>query len=317
MRESLLRQAIGLFPQRKLAVIGDLMLDVYEYGLVSRLSPEAPVPVVRMESRLSLPGGAANAARNARACGASVALFGLVGDDAAGREVLGLLRRDGIDISGVFTDPDRPTTEKKRIVGPDGHMLRVDYESTLPLSDAVSGKISAAFAAALDGCAAIVIADYAKGVMTGVLADQILTAAQAAGIPVVVDTKPAHAPFYRGAAALTPNAQEALEMSGADNLAVAGPALTRLFGAPVVVTRGADGMSLYSDAPPLHIPAKPVAVADVSGAGDTATVGVALGLATGLDLADAMRLANLMAALAVAKKGTATVTADELLMCDL
>jgi rfaE bifunctional protein kinase chain/domain len=317
MHQSLFRQAIALFPQRKLAVIGDLMLDVYEYGLVSRLSPEAPVPVVRMERRLSLPGGAANAARNARACGASVVLFGLVGDDPAGREVRGLLKQDGIDVSGIFSDPDRPTTEKKRIVGPDGHMLRVDYESTRPLPDALSRKIADAFAAALEGCAAIVIADYAKGVMTGALANQILTAAKAAGIPVVVDTKPANAPLYRGPAALTPNAQEAREMAGADDLAVAGPALTRLFGAPVVITRGAEGMSLYSDAPPLHIPARQVAVADVSGAGDTVTVGVALGLATGLGLPDAMRLANLMAALVVAKKGTATVTAEELLRAEL
>jgi D-beta-D-heptose 7-phosphate kinase/D-beta-D-heptose 1-phosphate adenosyltransferase len=271
-----------------------------------------------MESRLSVPGGAGNAARNALACGAAVALFGLVGDDAAGREVLDLLRRDGVNTGGILTDPQRQTTEKKRIVGPDGHMLRVDYESTQPAGQALSEKIADAFTAALAGCDAIVIADYAKGVLTPSLAAQILAAARAAGIPVVVDTKPAHAPFYRDVAVLTPNAQEAREMAGADDLDIAGPALARLFAAPVMVTRGADGMSLYAQqGAPRHILAHPVTVADVSGAGDTATVGMALGLASGLDLGEAMQLANLMAALAVAKKGTAVVTAEELLRAQL
>ncbi len=313
MRELPIRQAVEAFPGKKLAVIGDVMLDVFEYGHVSRLSPEAPVPVVRMESRLSVPGGAANSARNARACGAAVILFGVIGNDAAGREVLALLERDGIETGGVFGDPDRPTTEKKRIVGPDGHMLRVDYEKTEALRPELTQAIWDGFAAALPGCAAVVIADYAKGVMSPGLAKRIVEAAAAAGIPVVVDTKPVNAGFYRNISAVTPNAQEAREMAGLEDLDAAGAALAGLFGAPVIVTRGAEGMSLYSGAAPLHVPARPVEVVDVSGAGDTATVGVALGLAAGLGLADAMGLANLMAALAVAKKGTAMVTAEELL----
>jgi D-beta-D-heptose 7-phosphate kinase/D-beta-D-heptose 1-phosphate adenosyltransferase len=311
--QAAIRQAIAAFPQKTVAVLGDLMLDVYEYGVVARLSPEAPVPVVRMEQRVALPGGAANAARNARACGAKVTLFGVVGDDAAGRELLALTGKDGVATRAVFTDPTRPTTEKKRIVGPEGHMLRVDYESVASIGDALSTRIATALAAALPGASALIIADYAKGVMSRKLAEKALALARAAGIPVVVDTKPAHADFYAAPTVLTPNAQEARAMAGTDDLLAAGAALVRRFGAPVIVTRGAEGMSLFSDAPPLHLDAIPVEVADVSGAGDTVTVGVALGLAAGLDLADAMRLANTMAAVAVSKKGTAAVSAGELL----
>jgi D-beta-D-heptose 7-phosphate kinase/D-beta-D-heptose 1-phosphate adenosyltransferase len=308
-----IRQAIATFPQKTVTVLGDLMLDVYEYGVVARLSPEAPVPVVRMEQRLPLPGGAANAARNAGACGARVMLFGVVGDDAAGRELLDLIGRDSIATQGIFTDPSRPTTEKKRIVGPEGHMLRVDYESVAAISDALSDRIATALAAALPDASALVIADYAKGVMSPRLAETAIALARAAGIPVVVDTKPAHADFYAAPTVLTPNAQEARTMAGTDDLTAAGAALVRRFSAPVIVTRGAEGMSLFSNAPPLHLPAVAVKVADVSGAGDTVTVGVALGLAAGLDLAGAMRLANFMAAVAVSKKGTAAVSAAELL----
>ncbi|HWY61239.1 MAG TPA: PfkB family carbohydrate kinase [Rhizomicrobium sp.] len=313
MRRATIEDAIRSMSSRRVAVLGDIMLDIWEYGGISRLSPEAPVPVVQMQSRIAMLGGAANAARNARSCGAAVTLFGVIGADRSADEVRGLLAESGIEGSGVFVDAGRPTTQKRRIVGPDGHLLRVDHESTSVIPGDLTRKISAALASAMAGTDALVISDYAKGVMTAELAEQAIALARQAGIPMVVDTKPAHASFYKRPTVVTPNAQEALEMTASSSLAVAGNRLVEVFGAPAIVTSGADGMSLFGDGEPLHIPALDVAVADVSGAGDTVTMGVALGLSAGLGLADAMRLANLMAGHVVAKKGTAAVTAQELL----
>lgn len=313
MRRSTIEDAIRTMSSRRVAVLGDIMLDIWEYGGITRLSPEAPVPVVQMQSRIAMLGGAANAARNARSCGASVALFGVIGADGSGDEVRSLLTESGIDGGGVFVDAGRPTTQKRRIVGPDGHLLRVDHESTSVIPGELTRKIAAALAAGIAGVHAMVISDYAKGVMTPELAGQAIALARQAGIPMVVDTKPAHASFYRRPTVVTPNAQEAFAMTASSSLAVAGNRLVELFGAPAIVTRGEGGMSLFGEGEPLDIPALDVAVADVSGAGDTVTMGVALGLSAGLSLGDAMRLANVMAGLVVAKKGTAVVTAEELL----
>jgi rfaE bifunctional protein kinase chain/domain len=312
LMKSMLKDAIQTFPKKRLAVIGDIMLDIWEYGQISRQSPEAPIPVVQMESKSVMLGGAANAALNGATCGASIQLFGVVGADVAAQEVRSLLQANGIHHGAVLVDPARPTTQKQRIVGPNGHLLRVDYERRTAIPEELAQDILVRFDSCIAEFDAVVISDYAKGVMTMNLATQIISHAEKAGVPVVVDTKPHQAHFYKGATVLTPNLKEAYEIAGSEDLLVAGAKLVELFGA-VIVTRGADGMTYFGNGAPLHIAAANAVVEDVSGAGDTATMGVALGLAAGLTLADAALLANVMASLVVSKKGTASVTRAEIL----
>lgn len=306
------------------AVVGDLMLDRYLFGESSRISPEAPIPVVRVVREEERPGGAASVAMNAAALGARVRIVGAVGDDDAGRRLCGLLRAAGVDVSGVVTLRGRTTTQKTRVLA-EGRahrnrqqMVRVDHEDTTACDAAAVASLVAACAAAMPGAGAAIVSDYAKGVVTQETMRGVVRSAAAAGAPVLVDPKGSDYSRYRGAALVTPNRSEAHEASGiapadARSAAAAARAIIERAGvAAALVTLDRDGMVLVTaDGREEVVPTTPREVYDVTGAGDVviATLGVAL--ADGLDMGDAVHLANAAAGVEVGKVGAVPVTRSE------
>jgi D-beta-D-heptose 7-phosphate kinase/D-beta-D-heptose 1-phosphate adenosyltransferase len=303
-----------------IAVIGDLMLDHFVIGRVDRISPEAPVPVVRFERDEFRLGGAANVAANVRALDGVPLVVGCVGTDETAATFRRLLLERGITDDRLVADGSRPTTRKVRVVTTRNQQVaRVDYEDESPLSVAVAGQVAAAVRAACADAAAIVLSDYRKGVVTPAV---IAAAREAAGTsPIVVDPKVPDAARYAGVTVLTPNHHEAELMTGtriqsADDCRAAARALHSTTGANVLITWGEHGMWVFdasgTSAIDLHIPATAREVADVTGAGDTVVATLALALANGASLSDAARLANRAAGIVVGKFGAATVTREEL-----
>ncbi len=292
----------------RVTVVGDVMLDRYVYGEVDRVSPEAPIPVLRIVRESAMLGGAGNVARNLVALGAVPRLVGAVGDDAAGREIEALCAKDGIECR-LVREPGRETTVKTRYVSGGQQLLRADRETTRPT--AVAADL---VAAASDGAGAIVLSDYGKGVVTG----EVAAALRATATPLVVDPKGRDWDRYAGATLVTPNKRELAEAGHAalaDDaaLAAAARALMERHGiGGLLVTRGAEGMTLVGPAGETHLPAEAREVFDVSGAGDTVVAVVAAGLAAGLDAEDAARLANIAAGIVVGRSGTAVAYAAEL-----
>ncbi len=308
------------FAGRRMVVIGDLMLDAYMIGETRRISPEAPVPVVEVAERNERPGGAANTALNLAALGARPALVGVLGEDAEGERLLDLLGRAGIDTTFIVRDPTRPTTSKTRIIARGQQIVRIDSEVRAPLAApqelALMGALRDALAAA-DGC---VLSDYHKGVLTPRLSAEAMALARRSSCPVVVDPKGTDFSRYRGCTVVTPNVHELEAAAGMTAeteellLAAAARLLQVLEGAAVLITRGAGGMTLVRDqVPPRHISTVAQRVYDVTGAGDTVASTLALGLAAGVPLEQAMELANHAAGVVVGKMGASTVTCDELL----
>jgi D-beta-D-heptose 7-phosphate kinase/D-beta-D-heptose 1-phosphate adenosyltransferase len=304
---------------QRVLVVGDVMLDQNLWGQVRRISPEAPVPVVELERETAEPGGAANNAANAAAVGACAMLGGVVGDDAEGRRLRTLLGERHVDASGLVTEPGRPTTTKTRVVAHNQQVVRVDRERTSPITPESETALLRWAEGHLRGVGACIISDYAKGVVTSSLAQGVIAAARAVGVPVVVDPKGTDYARYRGAAVVTPNLHEAelaarrTARTDAELAELAAALSEELGGAALLVTRGAAGMSLFTpDVEPAHVRAEAHQVYDVTGAGDTAITFLALALAAGAPLPVAMRLANRAAGVVVGKVGTATVTLDEL-----
>lgn len=303
----------------RVLVLGDLMLDRYVTGEVRRISPEAPIPVLRAETRRAVLGGAGNVAANIASLGARAELVGLLGDDAAGRECESLLAAHPGIAARLVRSAARPTTVKTRFMSGGHQLLRLDEEVSEPADPEARAALLAAFAAALPGAGAVVLSDYGKGVLCDPVLRGAIAAARAAGVPVVADPKRADFAGYAGVAVLTPNL---LEVSAATGIAAgtdagaaaAGARALALSGAgAVLVTRSERGMTLVRpDAAPLHVPARAHAVADVSGAGDTMAAALAIALASGAPLPEAAALANAAAGLAVTKPGTATVRHAEL-----
>ncbi len=293
----------------RVAVVGDVMLDRYVYGEVERVSPEAPIPILRITRESAMLGGAGNVARNLVALGAVPLLVGTIGDDAAGREIEALCARDGIACR-LVREAGRETTLKTRYVSGGQQLLRADRETTR----ATTAAAEIAAAAVADGAGAVVLSDYGKGVVTS----EVAAALQATGTPVVVDPKGADWARYAGAALVTPNKRELAEASrGAlgDDAALAAAAralMARHRIAQILVTRGAEGMTLVGPTGETHLPAEAREVFDVSGAGDTVVAVVAAGLAAGLAAEDAARLANVAAGIVVGRSGTAVAYADEI-----
>lgn len=303
---------IRAFAKQRIGVLGDVMLDIFDYGRVERESPEAPVPIVNVYERRMMPGGAGNVAVNARMLAAVVDLVGTIGDDPAGATLTKLLWDAGIELS-LVTAEDRPTTEKHRVLKDGTHILRVDHENNRPVGEDCEREIIAHLERCMPRWDALIISDYAKGVVTERVATRALALAREHGVPIVVDTKPAHAKFFSRLALVTPNVKEALAMSGASDVATAGPLLEKLFASPVLITEGKDGMTLFAKGKTVHIPAYARSVVDVSGAGDTVTTAAALVLSAEGSLEDAIEIAAVAAAAAVEKPGTGAVTADELM----
>ena len=296
----------------RVLVVGDVMLDRYWFGEVSRISPEAPVPVVRVMRVEERPGGAANVARNAAALGAGVDLLAVVGQDEAGASLARLLEAEGVNAQ-LTRDATLNTTVKLRVIGRQQQLLRIDFEN-LPAADALEAKL-ADFEARLAGAQAVILSDYAKGALTHV--DRMIRAARDAGKVVLVDPKGDDYERYRHATLLTPNRSEFREVVGtwksdADFIARAQRLRESLDLTGLLVTRSEEGMTLVREHDVLHVPADAKEVYDVSGAGDTVIATLGVMLAAGLDLGDAVRLANKAAGIVVGKLGTAVVHPQEL-----
>jgi rfaE bifunctional protein kinase chain/domain len=303
------RAAVGA---ARVLVVGDVMLDRYWFGEVERISPEAPVPVVRIARHEERPGGAANVARNAAALGAQVTTLSVVGDDEAGRALERLLAEHGVRTS-FHRDAALPTTVKLRVIGRQQQLLRIDFE-TAPSHEILATKL-ADYERLLPEFDVVVLSDYGKGGLAHIA--RMIELARAREMPVLVDPKGEEYLRYRGATLLTPNRIEFRQVAGRwsseAQLASKAQALrAELAVGALLITRSEEGMSLFTDAGTLNIPAQAREVYDVSGAGDTviATLGVLLGARA--DIASAVRIANRAAGVVVGKLGTAVVRPEEL-----
>ncbi|MGZ9073493.1 MAG: D-glycero-beta-D-manno-heptose-7-phosphate kinase [Rhodoplanes sp.] len=309
-------------PEQTVLCIGDLMLDDFVYGEVSRISPEAPVPVLAVKREEKLIGGAGNVACNVASLGARCVFLGVVGDDEAGQILrAALARHAGLIESNLVVDPHRPTVRKLRFVSEhySSHLLRADWEVATPVSAAVEDALIERMQAALPRAQAVVLSDYAKGTLTPRVIRTTIERARKLGKVVVVDPKGLDFSVYRGATLITPNRKELGEATHRPvrdlaELDTAAAELQRMVASEaVLVTLSEDGMLLkVGDSEPVHVPAYPVRVRDVSGAGDTVVAVLATLLAMDADFATAMRGANAAASVVVGKRGTATVSALEL-----
>ena len=316
-------QLLDRIQGRKVAVLGDVMLDEYLFGEVSRISPEAPVPIVRVAREQAVLGGAANVAANLMAIGAAPVLVGTYQEDAAGLRLRALLLGLGIDGGLLVQDTTRPTIIKTRVIGQQQQMLRIDRENTEPLGAVAVDELCASLEAALEGAGALIISDYAKGAVNGPVMDKVRSLCKGKGIPWIVDPKPEHAHFYRGATLMTPNTKELAELSrlpskGDGEVAMSGLAILEALELQgLLVTRSERGMALFTPEArhrePWLIPTEAREVFDVSGAGDTVIAVFSAAIASGADWKAAAMLANAAAGVVVGKMGTATATPQEIL----
>jgi D-beta-D-heptose 7-phosphate kinase/D-beta-D-heptose 1-phosphate adenosyltransferase len=301
--------------------VGDLMLDEFIYGEVSRISPEAPAPVIAVKRSETNVGGAGNVARNIASLGGRCIFVGLIGDDEAGAKLRSQLAQEGRIEAVLVSDSSRPTTRKLRFVSEhfSTHMLRADWEQAAPAAPDIEQKLIDAILPQLPRADIVLLSDYAKGVLTARVIRNVIDAAKKLGKRVIVDPKSANLAIYRGATLLTPNRKEFAEAtrSRADTeQSIADAAQDAMYLADceaMLVTQSEHGMTLVvRGGTAIHVPALPVKVRDVSGAGDTVAAALALTLAANADWETALRMANAAAAVSVSKKGTATVTPTEL-----
>ncbi len=315
---------------KRVAVVGDLILDRYSWGSASRISPEAPVPIVVVDHTSVSPGGAANALRNIACLGAQAAAFGVVGGDANAQDLRNLLHELSIDLSGVLVDEHRRTTEKTRIIAGNQQVVRVDTEDVHPLAEMQEQELAARLEAEVSAgrIDAIIIEDYAKGALSRTLLAKVASLAHRHAIPAALDPHPAHAQFVTpGLSLITPNRREAFAMAGVYYTELVLPieqdepllrvvdALRRSWNAEqTLITLGPGGMALFRESkPPLHIPTRAKEVFDVSGAGDTVIASYILALLGGAPPEDAAIISNHAAGVVVGKIGTAPVCLEELL----
>jgi rfaE bifunctional protein kinase chain/domain len=286
---------------------------------VHRISPEAPVPVLEVRESERRLGGAANTAANIQVMGGISTLIGVVGDDAGAAQLRDKLKHAGV-AAHTCVDPARPTTKKTRLVAHTQQIVRIDDEVRTPIAGAVADDMIAAIDAHIDGVSAVVLSDYAKGAITMQIAQAAIARARRRGIPVIVDPKQRDFAVYRGATIITPNLAELEKAAAAPTATLAEiesavrSLAPMLEGTALRVTSSADGMSLFrSGEAPHHVPAAAREVFDVTGAGDTVVATVALALAAGLPMAQAIELASIAAGIVVAKRGTSTVTPVEIM----
>ena len=318
--DSAITGLIPLFSGRTVLVLGDVMLDRYVAGEVSRISPEAPIPVLRVTGSRATLGGAANVAHNVAALGARAILVGVIGADDAGAEIERLVETTGENIDArLFATPHRPTTVKTKFIRGSHQLLRVDDEIADPLDDDSAAEVRRRFELAVTECDVVVLSDYAKGVLCDRVLEPVVDLARAARRPVIADPKRASFQAYRNVTILTPNAQEVARATGVDASdddgaeAAARIALDTAACEAVLVTRSERGLTLLRRGmPALHLPTRVQAVSDVSGAGDTFVAALAVGLACDADLVKATHLANVAAGISVSRPGTAVVSGRDL-----
>jgi len=313
----------------RVLVIGDVMLDQFIWGRVSRISPEAPVPVIDFDRESFMPGGAANVARNLAALKASTALFGVVGRDGAARQLRELLAGQGVACAGLLPVSARMTTRKVRIIAQRQQVVRVDRESRGDLDGPALRRLLAAIRPAVAKADAVVVGDYGKGVVTQGLLNELHRLCSARGVWLSLDPKPVRRLELGGLSLITPNRKEAFELAGLSEstssrptnplddtglLRVADTLFARLKPALLLITLGEQGMLLCQRSrPPFHIPTMAQEVFDVSGAGDTVIASFTLAIAASASPVEAAIFSNHAAGVVVGKVGTATVTPDELL----
>jgi D-beta-D-heptose 7-phosphate kinase/D-beta-D-heptose 1-phosphate adenosyltransferase len=311
---------IDRFPRAQVLVVGDVMIDHYVWGSVTRISPEAPVPVVNVTREDMLLGAAANVVNNIHALGGRVDVCGVIGQDEAGRQLQHLLRSQGIPTDGLIVEHGRPTTIKTRVIAHHQQVVRFDRETKEGIGREthrrIFDRVKERIAGGLD---AIVLSDYCKGVVTRDLVRDVVRLARRHGIVVAVDPKVSHFGIYNGVTILTPNTNEAsrgakIEIEDETSLLRAGNGLLRRLACEaVLITRGEQGMSLFEKSGRVtHIPTVAREVFDVTGAGDTVISALTLAKAAGAVTVDAARLSNFAAGIVVGVVGTATVTPDQL-----
>jgi D-beta-D-heptose 7-phosphate kinase/D-beta-D-heptose 1-phosphate adenosyltransferase len=311
---------VDRFPKARVLVVGDVMLDHYVWGSVTRISPEAPVPVVNVTKETVLLGAAANVVNNVHALGGQVSVCGVIGNDEAGRRLAHLLHAQGVHTDGLMVEHNRPTTIKTRVIAHNQQVVRFDRETKDSIErkthQDIYGYVKRRIGEGLD---AIVLSDYCKGVVTKALVRDIVRLAGKNGVVVSVDPKVSHFGMYSGVTILTPNTKEAstgskIEIEDERSLLRAGAALLRRLRCDaVLITRGEHGMSLFERGGRItHIPTVAREVFDVTGAGDTVISVLTLAMAAGASMADAARISNYAAGIVVGVVGTATVRPDEL-----
>lgn len=314
-----LSRLVGSFPKLRVLVVGDFMLDQFVFGQVRRISPEAPVPVVRMTGEEFRAGGAGNVVSNVRAMGGRVAAAGVVGRDASGRQLVAALGAIGADVGGLIASPHVATIRKTRIIAHQQQLVRVDREDGRQLDERVATRLVRDVLGRVDRHAAVVVSDYGKGTITAPLLAALAARQSARPFVWIVDPKRANFERYRGATVIKPNLEEASAASGIEitdrrSLGEAGQRLLELWQSQaVLISRGEDGMSLFKQPGVVrHFGTAARDVYDVTGAGDTAIAACALALAAGGSFEEAAVLANLAAGVAVAHVGTVAVTDAQL-----
>ncbi len=307
---------LGNFGKKKILVIGDIMLDKSIWGDVTRISPEAPVQVVNVQKETYAPGGAANTANNISALGGEVSVVGVVGNDNAKEILLEELRKKNINIRGIVISDKKPTIQKIRVMGKGQQLLRVDYEDANDVCENTRKKIFENIKKIIKEIDAIIISDYAKGIVTKDLFNDLIKIIS--NKIIVVDPKTKHSKYYKGVTLVTPNNQEAgmmadIEIKGEQDLVDAGKKLIQEMNSNILITRGEKGMSLFEKNGEItKIETKAKEVYDVTGAGDTVVAVATLALACGASIKNAALLANYAAGIVVGKLGTATVSVSEL-----
>jgi rfaE bifunctional protein kinase chain/domain len=318
MERERLEQLLKDFPNKKIVVVGDVMLDEFTWGEVNRISPEAPVPVVEVIKETQQLGGSANVVANIKSLGGNPITIAVTGQDAAAERLRTLYRDLQIDSSYLIAD-DRRTTIKTRIIAHNQQLVRTDREDRTPLASTVSKALGKHFLEVLPGCDAVIVSDYDKGVVNPELLAAILPQAQRAGVPVFLDPKVHHANYYKPTTLITPNQREAELLSGKRILDTAGleevgRLLLDRFECPnILITRGREGMSLFEGNVVHHLPAAAREVFDVSGAGDTVIATLTIAASCGASMEEAARIANEAGGIVVGKIGTATVSPRELI----
>ncbi len=320
MNKSKIKEVLNNFKNVKILVIGDIMVDKFVWGKVSRISPEAPVPVVEVVQETYMPGGAGNVVNNICSLHGRTALVGLIGGDLVGQKLLEELHHAHVDTTGVLIDSKRPTIVKTRIIAQHQQIVRFDKETKDGISSKFRNKILGYLESIIPVMDGIIISDYGKGMIYSSILERVIKKANIHKKPVVVDPHVRHFSKYKNVTCITPNRHEACmgmllpETKSQNDIIILGKKIMRkLKCASLLITQGEDGMTLFEKTNRItHIPSFVREVYDVSGAGDTVIAVLCMALACGIDILDASYLANYAAGVVVEKLGTATLTIDEL-----
>lgn len=310
---------INKFKNARVLIIGDVMLDKYVWGEVSRISQEAPVQIVNINNETYIPGGAANVANNITSLGAKATIIGLAGSDEAKDILITELKKKNIGTKGIITDSNRPTTTKTRIMSQNQQLIRMDHEKNHSPEPATNEKILNSVKSTIDAHDVVIISDYSKGVVTKELVDTIKDLCSSEGKKIIVDPKPENMHLYSNVSIITPNHHEACsflgvkEKNGNKCIEESGKKIQKSLNTDILMTRGSKGMTLFEKGKnPDNISTKTKEVYDITGAGDTVVAALTLAIASGSDLKTASWISNYAAGVVVGKLGTSTLTKDEL-----